>query len=78
MFQIFTKINNHGSVEFSCSFVSDSLRPHGLQHTRLPCPSSKLPQTHVDQIGDAIHPSHPLSSPSPPAFSLPQNQGLFQ
>ena len=27
------------SVEFSCSVVSDSLRPHGLQHTRLPCPS---------------------------------------
>ena len=27
------------SVQFSCSVVSDSLRPHGLQHTRLPCPS---------------------------------------
>ena len=27
---------------------------------------------------DAIQPSHPLSSPSPPAFSLPQHQGLFQ
>ena len=27
------------SVQFSCSFVSDSLRPHGLQHTRPPCPS---------------------------------------
>ena len=42
MFQIFTKINNHGSVEFSCSFVSDSLRPHGLQHTRLLCPSPEF------------------------------------
>ena len=29
-------------------------------------------------IGDAIQPSHPLSSPSPPTFSLSQNQGLFQ
>ena len=29
-----------GSVQFSCSVVSNSLRPHGLQHTRLPCPSS--------------------------------------
>ena len=27
------------SVQFSCSVVSDSLRPHGLQHTRLPCPT---------------------------------------
>ena len=28
-----------GSVQFSCSVVSDSLQPHGLQHTRPPCPS---------------------------------------
>ena len=28
------------SVQFSCSVMSDSLRPHGLQHTRLPCPST--------------------------------------
>ena len=35
-------------------------------------------QTHVHQVGDAIQPSHPLSSPSPPALNLSQNQGLFQ
>ena len=35
-------------------------------------------QTHVHQVGDAIQPSHPLSSPSPPAFNLSQRQGLFQ
>ena len=35
-------------------------------------------QTHVHGVGDAIQPSHPLSSPSPPAFSLSQHQGLFQ
>ena len=29
-------------------------------------------------VGDAIQPSHPLSSPSPPAFNLSQHQGLFQ
>ena len=34
-------------------------------------------QTHVHREGDAIQPSHPLSSHSPPAFSLAQNQGLF-
>ena len=32
----------------------------------------ELTQTHVHQVGDAIQPSHPLSSPSPPAFDLPQ------
>ena len=35
-------------------------------------------QTQVHQVGDAIQPSHPLSSPSPPAFNLSQHQGLFQ
>ena len=35
-------------------------------------------QTHVHWIGDAIQPSHPLSSPSPPAPNLSQHQGLFQ
>ena len=43
-------------------------------HHQLPEPI----QTHVHQVGDAIQPSHPLSSPSPPAFNLSQNQGLFQ
>ena len=35
-------------------------------------------QTHVQWVGDAIQPSHPLSSPSPLAFNLAQHQGLFQ
>ena len=38
----------------------------------------ELAQTHVHWIGDAIQPSHPLSSPSPPAFNLSQHQGLFK
>ena len=38
----------------------------------------ELAQTHVHWVDDAIQPSLPLSSPSPPAFSLSQNQGLFQ
>ena len=38
----------------------------------------KLSQTHVYWVGDAIQPSHSLLSPSPPAFSLSQHQGLFQ
>ena len=36
----------------------------------------ELAQTQVHRVGDAIQPSHPLSSPSPPAFSLSQHQGL--
>ena len=43
-------------------------------HHQLP----KLTQTHVHRVGDAIQPSHPLSSPSSPAFSLSEHQGLFQ
>ena len=35
-------------------------------------------QTHVHCVGDAIQPSHPLSSPSPPALNFFQHQGLFQ
>ena len=38
----------------------------------------KLAQTHVHRFCDAIQPSHPLSSPSPPALNLFQHQGLFQ
>ena len=35
-------------------------------------------QTHVHRVGDAIQPSHPLSSPSPPALNPSQHQSLFQ
>ena len=37
----------------------------------------ELDQTHVHRVGDAIQPSHPLSSPSPPAFDLSQHQDLL-
>ena len=64
---------------FSHSVVSDSLWPHGVQHTRLPCPSPSLEpaQTHVHWVGDAIQPSHPLSSPSPPVFRSFPASGSF-
>ena len=42
-------------------------------HNQLP----ELAQTHVHQVSDAIQPSHPLSTPSPPAFNLSQHQGPF-
>ena len=60
--------------------MSNYLWPRGLQHTRLPCPSSTpgACTNSCHRVGDAIQPSHLLSSPSPPAFNLSQDQGLFQ
>ena len=61
-------IHSSHSRIFCCFSVTQSnfLRPHGLQHPRLPCPSHllELAQTHVHRVGDAIQPSHPLLSPS--------------
>ena len=38
----------------------------------------ELAQTHVHWVSDSIKPSYPLSSPSPPAFNLSQNKGIFE
>ena len=66
------------SVQFSHSVMSDSLRPHELQHVRHPCPSPTpgVYSTHVHLVGDAIQPSHPLLSLSP-APNPSQPQSLF-
>ena len=64
------------SVAQSCLTLCNPLNcstPGFPVHHQLP----ELTQTHVHRVGDAIQPSNPLSSPSPPAFSLAQNQGLF-
>ena len=45
-----------------CSVVSDSLQLHGLQHASVHHQLLELTQTHVHRVGDAIQPSHPLSS----------------
>ena len=64
---------------FSCSVMSNSLQPHELQHTRLPCPSpSPGVCSNSCPLSDAIHPSHFLLSPSPLSLNLSQHQGLFQ
>ena len=52
----------------------DCSTPDFPVHHQLP----EFTQTHVHRVGDAIQSSHPLSSPSPPAFNLSQHQGLFQ
>ena len=68
------------SIQFSRSVVSHSLWRHESQHTGLPV-HLQLPesaQSHVHLVSDAIQPSHPLLSPSPPAPNPSQHQGLFQ
>ena len=68
------------SDQISHSVVSNSLRPRESQHARPPCPSPS-PGVHSDslhRVSDAIWPSHPLSSPSPPAPNPSQHQSLFQ
>ena len=72
----------HSSVQFSsvtqscpalCDLMNRSM-PGLPVHHQLP----EFTQTHVHRVVDAIQPSHPLSSPSPPAPNLSQHQGLFK
>ena len=65
------------SVTQSCLTLCDLVNcstPGLPVHPQLP----EFIQTHVHWVSDAIQPSHPLSSPSPPALDLSQHQGLFQ
>ena len=68
---------SYSSVAQSCLTPCDPINcsmPGLPVHHQLP----ESTQTHVHWVGDAIQPSHPLSSPSPPALNLSQHQGLFQ
>jgi len=56
-----------------CNPMNRSMPDHPVHH-QFP----EFTQTHVHWVGDAIQPSHPLSSPSPPAPNPSQHQGLFQ
>ena len=75
-------LNLNVSVQFSlvtqsCLTLCDPMNcstPDLPVHHQLP----EFTQTHVHQVGDAILPSHPLSSPSPPAPNPSQHQSLFQ
>ena len=71
------KMDSSASVAQLCPTLCDPMdysTPGFPVHHQLP----EFAQTHVHRVGDAIQPSHPLSSPSPPAFNLSQHQGLFQ
>ena len=64
-------LSSRAAVTQSCPTPGnpmDCSRPGSPVHHQLP----ELAQTHVHQVKDAIQPSHPLSSPSPPAFNLSQ------
>ena len=68
-------MNQFSSVAQSCPTLCDPMNrstPGLPVHHQLP----ESTQTHVHRVGDAIQPSHPLLSPSPPALSLSQHQGL--
>ena len=65
------------SVDQSCSTLCDPMNhstPGLPVHHQLP----EFTQTHVHRVGDAMQPSHPLSSPSPPTPNSSQHQNLFQ
>ena len=71
------------SVQFSHWVVSECVRCFvipWIADTTPPCPSPtpEFTQTHVHRVSDAIQPSHPLSSPPPPASNPSQHLGLFQ
>ena len=65
------------SVPQSCPTLCDPMdcsMPGLPVHNQLP----EFTQTHVHRVSNVIQPSHPLSSPSPPALNLSQHQSLFQ
>ena len=85
LFFVFSLVHSYyywSSVQFnsvaqSCPTLCDPMNrstPGLPVHHQLP----ELTQTHVHRVGDTIQPSHPLSSPSPPAPNPSQHQGLFQ
>ena len=74
---VFFKTFQFSSVAQSCLTLCDPMNrstPGLPVHHQLP----EFTQTHVHRVSDAVQPSHPLSSPSPPAPNTSQHQSLFQ
>ena len=78
--KVVTLTETGSSVQFSSVTQSTLWDPMNRSTPGLPVHHQLLEsaQTHVHWVGDAIQPSHPLLSPSPPAFNLSQHRGLFQ
>ena len=76
----FSGVHSPSSVQFStqsCPTLCDPMdcsTPGLSVHRQLP----EFTWIHVHWVGDVIQPSHPLSSPSPPAFDISQHQGLYK
>ena len=71
------RVNQFSSAAQSCLILGNPMNhstPGLPVHHQLP----EFTQTHIHQVGDAIQPSHPLLSPSPPAPNPSQHQSLFQ
>ena len=74
------------SILYPCIFILSVIQSHPTLCDPMDCSTPGFPvhylpefaQTHVYWVSDAIQPSHPLLSPSPPALNLSQPQGLFQ
>ena len=77
MLEALSLVLQFSSVAQSCPTLCDpmnrSMPDLPVRHQFL-----EFTQTHVHRVGDAIQPSHPLSSPSPPAPNPSHHQGLFQ
>ena len=73
---------SQGNMKFSSVAQSCLTLCNPMNHSMLGLPVHhqllEFTQTHVHWVGDAIQPSHPLSSPSLPALNLSQHQGLFK
>ena len=81
-FKIKSKLLSLVSVQFSsvaqsCPTLCDPM-DYSTPDLPVHCQLLEFTQTHVHWVGDTIQRSHPLSSPSPPAFNLSQHQGLFK
>ena len=76
-YQTSSRSGQFSLVAQSCPTLCDPLNrsmPGLSVHHQLP----EFTQTHAQRVGEAIQPSHPLSSPSPPVHKCSQHQGLFQ
>ena len=73
-FHIFFQFTSVAQCCLTLCDLRDCGTPGFAIHHQLPEPT----QTHVSCVGDAIQPSHPLSSTSPPIFNLSKHQGLFK
>ena len=72
-YQFSRSVVSNSSCPTLCNSMNQSTPGCSVHHQLL-----ESTQTHVRWVGDAIQPSHPLLSPSPPALNLFQHQGLFK